>query len=326
MENQDTDDTSLETLEEIDTTKNPLLTTDVDQSQVTRVPQKKSIGGLLDRAARAVNVYLLLFILLLVVAGIVAFVLLQSSNDGTNDIETQVLTQDAIDSLNSNETTVGDPKQLLSIESNAVFSGKVLVSNGLEVAGQIKVSGDSDVPGITVSGRSALDDVELNTLFVANDATLQGVLTIQGGLSVNGQTTFGAPISAPSITIEALQLTGDLQLSRHIDAGGPTPAVSSGSGVGAGGTVTVSGTDTAGTVTINVGSGAVAGTLASVSFASVFGSSPHVVITPVATLGSAVISGTQQFYLSSRTSSGFTIATTGALATGSISFDYIVID
>jgi hypothetical protein len=90
--------------------------------------------------------------------------------------------------------------------------------------------------------------------------------------------------------------------------------------------VTISGTDTAGTISVNVGSGASAGLLASVNFTSAFSGNPHVVITPVASQGSAIISGTQGFYLSSRNSTGFSVSVSAALSPGSISFDYIVID
>jgi hypothetical protein len=155
---------------------------------------------------------------------------------------------------------------------------------------------------------------------------VQGVLTVQNGLTVNGKASFAGPISAPSITIDALSLTGDLQFGRHIDAGGGTPSASGGGAIGSGGTVTISGTDTAGTVTINVGSGAAAGVLANVTFTSAFNGNPHVVITPIAGLGSGPVNGTGKFYLSARSSSGFTIATSAGLGSGSVSFDYIVID
>jgi len=163
----------------------------------------------------------------------------------------------------------------------------------------------------------------LNSLSIAGDTNVQGTLTVQNGLSVSGNTSFGGPISAPSITIDALSINGDIQFTKHIDAGGATPTVASGGATGSGGTVTISGTDTAGTVTINKGSGSGNGTLASVTFAAVFNDKPHIVITPITTdptLAAAT------YYLSSRTTSGFTISVGALTATGSISFDYVVID
>ncbi len=310
---------SLETLEEQDTT----VTETPDAGSSTEEKKKKrSPGSIATKIANRINIYLLAFILLIIISLIIIFVVVQSSNKQAakeESVKTQELTQDAIDSLTSNEATVGDPKQLLNVESNAVFAGKVLIRDGLDVAGPIKVGGDLNLPGITVSGKSAFDEVQVNTLSIAGDASVQGILTVQKNLTVNGQGSFAGPISAPSLTVDALSLTGDLQFGKHIDAGGGTPSVSSGGAVGSGGTVTISGTDTAGTVTINVGSSASGGALATISFNKPFNSNPHVVITPVN--ASAPYS-----FVSNRTTTGFTVSTSTALPSGSISFDFIVID
>lgn len=313
------DNNELETLEEQDTT----VTAEAGKETADGGKKdKKSPGRILNRLASRVNVYLLLFIVLIIVALIIMFVAMQAGNKQEKkqaEITAQELTDEAAKNLSSNETTVGDPKQLLNIESNAVFSGKVLIRDGLDVAGPIKVGGDLNLPGITVSGKSAFDEIQVNSLSIAGDTTVQGVLTVQDNLSINGQATFAGPISAPSITIDALQLNGDIQFNRHIDAGGGTPSVNGGNAVGSGGTVTISGTDTAGTVTINVGAGASGGTLASITFTNSFTSNPHVVITPIN--GAA-----PNAYITSRNTTGFSITTSSGLPAGSISFDYIVID
>jgi len=284
--------------------------------------KSKKTGNILGRIASRINVYLLVFILIVIIALIVIFVSLRINNEQDAkiaNIEAQELTQDAIDNLSSNEATVGDPKQLLNIESNAVFSGKVLIRDGLDVAGPIKVGGDLSLPGITVSGNSAFDEVQINTLSIAGDASVQGTLTVQEGLSVNGQSTFSGPISAPSIIVSELQLNGDIQFNRHIDAGGGTPGLDQGGALGAGGTATISGTDTAGTVTANIGAGAGGGLIASVTFTNSFTTNPHVVITPI---GRAA----PDTYVTNRTATGFSITTSSGLPAGSISFDYVVID
>ncbi len=316
---------ALETLEDKDTSVTATPETEEKLSDIEKgkkAKSKRASGNILSRFASRVNIYLLAFIFLIVVALIIMFVVINASQKEVakqENITSQELTQEAVENLSSNESTVGDPKQLLNIESNAVFAGKVLIRDGLDVAGPIKVGGDLNLPGITVSGKSAFDEVQVNSLSIAGDTSVQGVLTIQNGLTVNGQASFAGPISAPSITIDALQLTGDIQFNRHIDAGGSTPGASAGGAVGSGGTVTISGTDTAGTVTINVGAGAAGGVLASVSFVSGFRSNPHVVITPIG-------APAPNAYVTSRTTSGFSIVTSTGLPPGSISFDYIVID
>ncbi len=327
MEENKKDDSgaSLDTLEDQDTTvtATPEASESVDKGADKK---KKKKGSILTRIANKVNIYLLGFILLIIVSLIIVFVVVQSSNKQAakdDTITTQELTQEAIDNLSSNEATVGDPKQLLNIESNAVFAGKVLIRDGLDVAGPIKVGGDLNLPGITVSGKSAFDEVQVNSLAIAGDTSVQGVLTVQNGLTVNGKASFGGPVSAPSLTVDALSLTGDLQFGRHIDAGGGTPGVSGGGGIGSGGTVTISGTDTAGTVTVNAGSGAGNGTLANITFTSAFNGNPHVVIVPITANGVSISNA--RFYLSSRSTTGFTIGVNGTIS-NSISFDYIVID
>ncbi len=289
--------------------------------------KKKSIVERLKGLVAKLNVYMLAFLLIVIVGLIILFVSYNASQK-TDDavVNTQELTQDAIDKLVGSDTIVGDPKQLLTVESNAVFSGKVLIRDGLDVAGPIKVGGSLSLPGITVSGASAFDQVTVNALSIAGDANVQGQLSVSQGLTVSGPVTFSGTFSAAAFNIQSLQVNEDIQLNRHIDAGGASPGASAGGALGSGGTISISGTDTAGTVTANVGSGAAAGVLATITFSKAFTASPHVVITPVAAQGSALITGNQNYYLSTRTSTGFSIAVSGALPAGSISFDYIVID
>ncbi len=271
-----------------------------------------------------INIYLLLFIFILLLAGIVLVVAVQSSKNQAKKDETttQKLTADALKSLEGSDAKVGDPKQLLTIESNAVFSGKVLIRDSLDVAGAIKVGGALSLPGITVSGTSQFDQVQLNSLSISGNANIQGQLTIQKGLTVASSGSFAGTLSAPVISTDKLVLNQDLQLNRHIDSGGATPNVSTASGAtGGGGTVSINGTDTAGTVTINNGSGAVAGLLATVTFAVKFTSNPHIVITPVC---NSACNFTP--YITNRTSTGFTIGIAGTNPGGSFSFSFIAME
>jgi cytoskeletal protein CcmA (bactofilin family) len=318
----------LETLEDQDTQVTGTPDTNQENTEKAVKPKgQKGLGVMLSKISTRLNVYLLAFILIIIICGIIVFVVVNTGNqqEASQDaILTEELTQEAIDNLTSNESTVGDPKQLLTVESNSVFNGRVLIRDGLDVAGPIKVGGALSLPGITVSGTSQFDEVLLNALSIAGDANVQGTLTVENNISVAGEASFGGNISAPSITIDALQISGDISFSRHIDAGGATPSVTNGGSAGSGSTVSISGTDTAGTVTINVGSGSSAGTLAVVSFAVAFSGNPHVVITPVTTSPGTVSSG--DFYLSNRSTTGFSIASATPVSSGSISFDYIVID
>lgn len=263
------------------------------------------------------NIYLLLFVLIFIIAAIIVLVsvLRNKKENAVTPLTSQTLNEDVLKQLKSTQSTVGDPKQILNVESNAIFAGTVLIRQSLDVAGEIRVNSSLNLPGMTVSGTSTLDHLQASSLTVTGNAT------IQKALSVSGSGTFGGALSAPSLNINTLQLNGDLQLNRHIDAGGGTPSKSDGTALGGGGTSSVSGTDTAGTVTINTGGNPPAGCFTTVNFAQKFNAIPHVVLTPV---GSAAAS--LNYYVT-RTSASFTVCTTNAPpAASSFSFDYIAID
>lgn len=280
-------------------------------------------GGVIGWITSHLNIYLLIFILIVVIAGMGTFI---SMNQAKQEAEvptltTQDLTQEALEQINESEIKVGDPKQTLAIESNAIFSGKVLVRDSLDVAGTIKVGGAVNLPGITVSGTSSFDQIQANRLSVDGDTGIQGTLSVQTNLNVAGSATFGGPVSAPLLTVQNLQINGNLSFTRHIDAGGPTPGISRGTALGSGGTASVGGTDTAGTVSISTGGGPSAGCFATMTFAASFGGTPHIAVSPV---GSAA--GGLNWYIN-RTSTNFSICTASPAPAGAnFAFDYIVID
>jgi len=326
----DQKNTSNESLESVDSLESPDTVVEAGSNpaggaQVTPPPsnQKFDFQAYVRSLVNKVNIYLLLFIFILLLSAIVFFIAIQSSkNQAKRDqTATQKLTEEALKSLQGTDAKVGDPKQLLSIESNAVFTGKVLIRDSLDVAGAIKVGGALSLPGITVSGTSQFDQVTLNSLSISGNANIQGQLTIQKGLSVASSGSFSGTLSAPVISTDKLVLNQDLQLNRHIDSGGATPGVSSGAAVGGGGTVSINGSDTAGTVTINNGSGAGAGILANITFAVKFTSNPHVVITPVCASACNFTA-----YITNRSSTGFSIAIAGTNPGGSFSFSFLALE
>ena len=98
-------------------------------------PPKRSnpIKRLLDRF----NIYLLLFILLLVLSGIAAtvFYLREAAQTTSNAPSSQSLSQSTLSQLSGSDVTVGGPKNTLSVQSNAVFTGSVLMRGNLQIAG-----------------------------------------------------------------------------------------------------------------------------------------------------------------------------------------------
>ncbi|HEU4914662.1 MAG TPA: hypothetical protein VFT16_04660 [Candidatus Saccharimonadales bacterium] len=270
------------------------------------------------------NIYLLLFVLVIVIAvgiSIVMFIKNKSSTTGSKDvIDTQSLSEEALRQLANTNVNVGSSKQVLNIESNSIFGGAVLVRSDLEVAGTVKVGRELQLPGISVTGGSRFTDLQADSIAIGGSATVNGVLTASKGLSVNGNSTFAGTVSAAQVSTNTLLLNGELTLTRHINAGGPTPGLDRGTALGAGGTASVSGSDTSGSITINIGSGPGAGCFATVTFTARYNNTPHVIVTPIGSGGAALT------YYINRSTTQFSICTTNPAPNGqTFGFDYIVV-
>lgn len=273
-----------------------------------------------------VNIYMLLFIFILAVSLVViAVIFFKHRSESTAPAESltqQQLSTEALQELADSGVQVGDPKQVLSVQSNAVFAGTVLVKGELQVAGGLKIGGGGlTIPDVVVGGTAIINQVQAQNLAVAGNGAIQGQLTVQQNLSVNGSGSFNGAVTTPSLTTGKLQLSGDLVLTRHLVAGGSIPGRTNGGNLGTGGTSSISGSDTAGTVTINTGSGAAAGCMVTVIFSQAFSSTPHVNITPVGS-GAASLG-----YYINRSTSNFSICTTNAPPSNqSFGFDYMALE
>lgn len=285
-------------------------------------PPPKS--GRFKRLRRHFNIYSLLFILVLLLAGIitaVAYFKNQKSPAGSQ-FTAQSLSQNALEKVASSDATVGSPNQVLNVQSSAVFGGKVLVRKDLEIAGNLQIGGTVGLTTLAVAGTSQFGQVQVNKgLSVAGDTGLQGGLTVAKSLQVSGSGSFSGPLSAPQITTGSLQLNGDLILSHHIKTTGAAPGRSPGTALGSGGTTTIAGNDASGTVTVNTGGSPAAGCFVTVNFTSRYSNTPHILITPV---GAA--SGGLDYYVN-RTAAGFSICDASPPPGGSaLGFDYIVVE
>ena len=269
------------------------------------------------------NIYLVLFILVLVLAiGSLVIMTVKGKQDNNNKIaSTEDLSQDALKQLANTDVTVGSSKQILTVQANAVFAGAVLIRGDLEVAGGLKVGKDLSLANITVTGTSRLGEVESTNLTVGNTLNVQGTLTLKSGISVAGQSNFNGGIVTSSLTTGALQLNGDLKLTHHLTAGGTIPSISKGSAVGSGGTVSLSGSDTSGSITINTGSSPPAGCFATITFSEAFTNTPHVVISPVGASAAGL-----DYYVT-RSTTNFVVCTATPAAVGvSFGFDYVILN
>jgi cytoskeletal protein CcmA (bactofilin family) len=313
-QSKNTDDNSLETQDGIVDTVVPTKTVIKSGTLWSRIVKKLSF----------LNVYLLLFVLIVLIAVIITYIGFRTNKkaDLSGQINAQDLTSQSLASLSDSNTQIGDSKQTLTVASNSVFNGKVLFKDGIDVAGTIRVGGALSLPGITVSGTSNFENVLIgSTLTIGSDASVNGNLSVLKSLTVSGGASFGGAISAAQLNIEKLTLNQDLVLNRHIQTNGPTPNVGGGTATGQGGTTSINGSDTAGTVTVNIGGLPSAGVLADITFAGSYATEPHIVITPV---GST--SGQLNWYIT-RTNTGFSILTaTAPSAATTASFDYHVLE
>jgi cytoskeletal protein CcmA (bactofilin family) len=288
-------------------------------SSESPAPKSSRLKQLLPRF----NIYLFLFGLILMSAStIIVIAYLQSQkNTITNNIQTQELTQSSLQQVANSDASVGSSQQILNVESSAVFAGQILARQNLEVAGNLQVGGTLALNNISANGTGQFGEVTISkNLSVDGDSGLQGSLTIAKSLQVNGTASFSGNLSAPQLTTPSLQLNGDLVLTHHISVGGSTPSRSQGSALGGGGTASISGSDSAGSININTGSSPAAGCFITINFATKFSATPHVIVSPVGSSAAGLA------YYVTRSSTSFSICTNSpAPASSSFGFDYFVV-
>lgn len=311
-------------------------TTDSKASAVRKLPEQKGIKKLLSR----INIYLVLFIFLVVLAG-ASFAVTYFLNKREQNIrlETTELTEEALEELKTSDAVVGDPRQILTIESNAIITGKVVMRDSLDIAGAIKVGGNLSVPSISIVGAGSFGSLSTNDFQAAGNGGFGGLLDVAGALTVggnfsaagdingggkldvDGQATIGGNLNVNG-TISALGINFDEISVNHINISGGQPSIGVGGAAGGGATVSISGTDTAGTATINTGGATGTGILATITFNSSFSKGPYPVLTPNGS-GCASI----RYYVTNISASAFSIATaTNPPAGTACRFNYHVIN
>lgn len=316
----DDDVNALETPEEeLNPAATDAVTEAEDASKETAKTKKKSFKQIIGRF----NVYLLLFgFILLLAGGIVLVAYFQSKKATTSTIQSQSLTQSTLKQLASTDVSVGDAKQVLNVQSSAVFAGKVLIRDSLEVAGNLQLGGTLALANITVSNTGTFSTLQASKgLSVAGDTAIQGQASIGNGLQVKGNGSFSGNVTASLISASAVQLNGDLTLTHHIIAGGPLPAHSTGPAVGGGGTTSLSGSDSSGSITVSTGSAPTAGCFINITFATKYPATPHVTITPIGA-DAAILD-----YYVNRSVTGFSVCDATAADSGkNFGFDYFITD
>lgn len=210
-----------------------------------------------------------------------------------------VINTQSLDNGTLNKLTTATPtsKTQLTIAPDTLFKGDVHVQGAEQVDKNLEVNGTS---------------------------TLQGAVSINSNLAVRGSLSVGGSLSAPSLNIGSLTTTaitvsGSISFGEHLIPTGAIPTVTAGRSA-LGGSVQISGNDTAGTVTISTGNGsALDGELATIHFHKAFATTPKVQLTPINAESAAL-----RYYVA-RTAGFLTINTATPPTPGaSYTFDYLV--
>lgn len=286
------------------------------------MPGEKKISPI-KKFFRKVNVYFLLFVLVVVISGIVVAVNYLNSQQPQElpDIASQTLSQDELKQLANNDATVGNTSQTLTIQGNAVIAGQTLMRGNLNVAGNIQAGGSVTAPNLTISGTSNLGTAQINSLQVAQTVAIQGATSLQD-LTVAGTSSFSGPMTASQITVTRLILSGNavLQVPNHLAFTGSTPNRTVNNGVlGNGGSSSVGGSDTSGSITVNTGNNPTPGCFTRINFVQPYSATPRVIVSPV-----GPGAGQTQYYVD-RNTTGFSLCTVNAApANQTFAFDYFV--
>ncbi len=231
-----------------------------------------------------------------------------------------------------------DLLQAKDISGNTMFSigatGSVLVKNNTNSTTAFQVQNaaassifdvDSTNGRVGIGTNTPANQLSINNLSTADSlaqvaistkATTNKGLVIQG---MNSQTadlfqtqnssgTVLVGISAAgALSVVSATVSGNLTVNGHIITGGIAPTIAAGAAACTTPTVSISGNDNAGTITVITGTscGATTGTMATVTFNSAFGSAPKVMLTPV-NIESASLAG----YNGAVSTASFTLDTT----------------
>lgn len=229
------------------------------------------------------RVYVLILLLLAIIGGIFATV---SSLNGKKtppppSISSQTLSQNQLKQLATSNTNSSG--QTLTVQGNSTLDGQVLIRSNLDVAGTIQLGSGLDVAKVTDSNTSSFGSAQVSTLQVATSSTFQGLVSFQNGMDVSGNTAFSAAtISALTATDIIMSSNGQIQVPGHLAFTGAFPGRTINFGVlGNGGSASLNGSDTSGTVSINTGNNPTAGCFITIIFNIPFTTAANIMLGPI---------------------------------------------
>jgi hypothetical protein len=140
-------------------------------------------------------------------------------------------------------------------------SGIITASSNLNVTGTLGVTGNTTLSNLTVTGTTSFNN-----------------FSIGGTLGVSGATTLSSTLGVTGVsTLSNTVVNGPLSIEGHILTSGSAPAIAASGNLGSGHSVSLTGSDQAGTISVTTGTGSSTGALVTVTFATAFGAAPYFV-------------------------------------------------
>ena len=182
---------------------------------------------------------------------------------------------------------VGRVPVKVSIENGAINAGDYLTSSSVNGVAMKAISAGNVIGRAMSSFDGSTGQQGTVTLFIQNfyyspsmpsggdsfnNLSASGIATI-GSLNVTANATING-----SLTVAGNTYLGQVTITGHIITGGNTPTIKALISAGIGSTVSISGNDTTGVITINTGTSTTSGELADITFDKVFAGIPNVLI------------------------------------------------
>jgi len=278
---------------------------------------KNKTWSTLKSRATGVASILALFIFLIGAGGIGGYYYNQSKKPATKPKSTTVetLSQYELNKLSSTSNNLGASGQVLSIGADALFRGQANVVGNFTVGGQLNSNGTATLSNVNITGNTVANNLTVNgTLALQNAVNFEGLANFTKGINVTGSASVNS-LNASSIAVHNISISGPLTVG-HLVTQGPAPTIVANS-VGAGGTVSISGNDTAGQINVNTGTGP-GTTLATITFRATYGAGVHVQLSPITAAAASA-----QAYVT-RNNGGFQIHANSPSAGSVLSYDYLV--
>jgi hypothetical protein len=234
----------------------PPITPPTNSTPPPEAPKEKSRSwARLAARANSISGVIVLLVSVLVIGGAIGFglSLLQKSTPASKQPTIQNLSEEDIKKLTDISTNLGTSNQVLNIGANALFRGNTSITGDLTVGGRFNANGPVTLSQLNITGTTALSGLNVGSNLTVSGATalqrglsVTGLTAINGGLNVSGTASVNA-LNASTISVQNISISGPLTIG-HLQTRGTTPTAASGSAVGGGGTISISGNDTAGTV------------------------------------------------------------------------------